>query len=36
MNGIDVEKDRVFSSIFRFDEKKLKEVDEFIKETIKK
>ena len=36
MKGVGVEKERVFSSIFHFDEKKLKEVDEFIKEIIKK
>lgn len=35
MKGINVEKDKVFSSIFHFDEKKLKEVDEFIKEITK-
>ncbi|HNV01376.1 MAG TPA: hypothetical protein PKK60_03035 [archaeon] len=31
MKGLSVENDKVFSSIFHFDEKKLKEVDEFIK-----
>lgn len=36
MKGILVTSDKVFSSIFNFDEKKLKEVDEFVKEIIKK
>lgn len=33
MKGINPISDKVFSSIFHFDEKKLKEVDEFLKQT---
>jgi flavorubredoxin len=36
MKGIEVTADKVFSSIFHFDEKKLKEVDEFINKKMVK